>query len=44
MEKWRSIDYNKRLRRELEKIQKSPISETNKKLILKYKNWRIGKA
>ncbi len=44
MEKWRSIDYNKRLRSELEKIQKSPISETNKKLILKYKNWRIGKS
>ncbi len=42
MEKWRSIDYEKELKRELKRIDKSSISETNKKLIIRYKNYRLA--
>jgi hypothetical protein len=42
MDEWRSIDYKKRLEKELELLKKSNISESNKKLILRYKNWRLA--
>ncbi|WP_048084470.1 hypothetical protein [Archaeoglobus profundus] len=42
VEKWRSIDYERELEREIERIKKSKISETNKKFILKYKNHRLA--
>jgi hypothetical protein len=35
MSKWRSIDWEGRLKRELELLEKSPISQKNKVLILK---------
>ncbi len=44
MDKWRSIDYEKRLKRELRLLEKSSISESNKRLILKYKNFRLAKG
>jgi hypothetical protein len=42
MDEWRSIDYKERLEKELKALEKSNISENNKKLILRYKNWRIA--
>ncbi|MFP3908478.1 MAG: tyrosine-type recombinase/integrase, partial [Archaeoglobaceae archaeon] len=39
---WRSIDYKKRLSREIELLKESEISESNKNLILKYKNHRLA--
>ena len=42
MEKWRSIDYEKELKRELKRLEKGNISEINKKLIIKYKNYRLA--
>ncbi len=39
---WRSIDYKKRLSREIELLKESEISENNKNLILKYKNHRLA--
>ena len=42
MEEWRPIDYKRRLKKELELLERSPIPESNKKLILKYKNWRLA--
>ncbi|WP_290900238.1 site-specific integrase [Ferroglobus sp.] len=42
MDKWRSIDYESRLLREIEKLKKSKISNKNKKLIIKYKNHRLA--
>ena len=44
MNKWRSIDYERRLKRELDILSKSSISNKNKKLILKYKNHRLAKG
>ena len=42
MEAWRSIDYEKRLKQELRLLSNSPISDKNKKLILRNKNWRLA--
>ena len=42
MEKWRAIDYERELKRELKRLEKSNIPEINKKLILKYKNHRLA--
>jgi integrase len=42
MDEWRSIDYKARLEKELKALDRSNISESNKKLILRYKNWRIA--
>ena len=42
MDEWRAIDYESRLEKELKTLEKSNISENNKKLILRYKNWRIA--
>jgi len=42
MDEWRAIDYRERLEKELKALEKSNISEKNKKLILRYKNWRIA--
>ena len=42
MDEWRAIDYRERLEKELKALEKSNISEKNKKLILTYKNWRIA--
>jgi transcription initiation factor TFIID subunit TAF12 len=42
MDEWRSIDYKERLEKELKTLEKSKISKSNKKLILRYKNWRIA--
>jgi len=39
---WRSIDYERKLRRELATLEKSQISDKNKRLILMYKNWRLA--
>ena len=44
MDTWRSIDYEKKLRRELAALEKSQISDKNKKLILRYKNWRLANS
>lgn len=44
MDRWRSIDYERRLKRELDLLNRSDISERNKKLILKYKNNRLAKG
>ncbi len=44
METWRSIDYEKRLKQELRLLSNSPISDRNKKLILRYKNWRLANS
>jgi integrase len=44
MKEWRSIDYRGRLEKELNLLRRSPISETNKKLILRYKNWRLANS
>ena len=44
MDKWRSIDYERRLKKELDILSKSSISEKNKKLILKYKNHRLARG
>lgn len=44
MDKWRSIDYERRLKRELDILNRSNISEKNKKLILKYKNHRLARG
>ncbi len=44
MNKWRSIDYERRLKRELDILNRSSISEKNKKLILKYKNHRLARG
>jgi len=44
MNKWRSIDYEKRLKREVEILKKSGISENNKKLINRYRNHRLAKG
>jgi hypothetical protein len=44
MNKWRSIDYEKRLKREAEILKKSGISEDNKKLINKYRDHRLAKG
>jgi len=42
MDTWRSIDYERKLRRELATLEKSQISDKNKRLILMYKNWRLA--
>ncbi len=42
MDEWRSIDYNERLKQELRLLEKSPIREEGKKLILRYKSWRLA--
>ncbi len=42
MKFWRPIDYERRLRDELRALERSPISEANKRLILRYKNWRLA--
>ncbi|RLI89132.1 MAG: hypothetical protein DRO98_01695 [Archaeoglobales archaeon] len=44
MERWRSIDYEKELQKEISLLKKSRISEENKKLILRYKNHRLAKG
>ncbi len=42
MDTWRSIDYERKMRRELATLEKSQISDKNKRLILMYKNWRLA--
>jgi len=44
MSKWRSIDYECRLKRELGLLRKSKISEKNKILIKKYKNHGLARG
>jgi integrase len=44
MDEWRSIDYKERLKRELELLKNSKISEKNRQLILRYKNHRLAKG
>jgi hypothetical protein len=42
MKDWRSIDYKKRLEKESKILERSPISKENKRLILRYRNWRLA--
>ena len=44
MDKWRFIDYERRLKREAEILKRSSISEINKKLINRYRNHRLAKG
>lgn len=44
MDKWRSIDYRARLEKELKALERSRISDINKKLILRYMDWRIANS
>ena len=44
METWRSIDYEGALKRELKLLEKSTISQKNKRLIVRYMNHRFARG
>lgn len=44
MDEWRSINYEKKLQKEIKLLKESLLSEVNKNLILRYMNWRLANS
>ncbi len=44
MDNWRSINYERDYRRELERLKKSNLSKKNRELIIRYKNHRLANS